>query len=128
MKMCSLNDSALKTLAEQPESQDLSQNQKIPWRSEDTLWGRSRILCEEFYVSRHQIEQRETCEKTQQALSLTSGVAPALDSSEKETTNKGVSVGCRFIVGHVSTGKLPRELRGMEQRDVEDGLFGGEAK
>lgn len=50
--MCSFRDSALRCwglwryFAQQPESQDLSQSQKIPWRSEDALWGRSS--CEEF--------------------------------------------------------------------------------
>lgn len=84
MKICSLNDSALKIFAEQPESQDLSQSQKIPWRSEDTLWGRSS--CEEFYVSRHQTEQRETCEKTQHSPQVLHQLWTALKRKE----HKGV--------------------------------------
>lgn len=76
MKMCSLHDPALmccelwRYLAQQPESQDLSQSQKIPWRSEDTLWGRSS--CEEFCVSRHQIaSEHYSKEKTQQPTPVT---------------------------------------------------------
>lgn len=102
--MCSLHDSALmccglwRCLTQQPESQDLSQRQKIPWRSEDTLWRRSS--CEEFCVSRHQIasdhhsKEKPVRKHNKPPLSLTSDVAPALDSSEKERTHKDVSVGC----------------------------------
>lgn len=123
-KMCSFRDSALRCcglwryFAQQPESQDLSQSQKIPWRSEDTLWGRSS--CEEFCVSRHQTawehyrKEKPVKKHNIPPLSLTSDVAPALDSSEKEKTHKDIRVGCSHSrlcaalqLGNTRTGKFP---------------------
>lgn len=113
--MCSLHDSALmccglwRCLTQQPESQDLSQRQKIPWRSEDTLWGRSS--CEEFCASRHQIasdhhsKEKPVRKHNKPPLSLTSDVAPALDSSEKEKNTQRCQCGMQPLQALCSSGQ-----------------------
>lgn len=136
-------------------SEPKPENPLEKWRhfvGKEQLW---RILC--FQTSNR--AKRNLWENT----ALTSGVAPALDSSEKERTQR-----CQ---GNISTGKLPSISFSWEmlptvpccafappallgqvhvitsplqlfiwdkllqlgssmslQRDVEDGLFGGEAK